>query len=95
VETKDERHFIRTEVFLPACDRDSVRVELYANGREGEDPVRQAMTRLDPLASGAGGFTFSATVSSARPATDYTPRIVPHHDGLSAPLEASWILWQK
>jgi starch phosphorylase len=95
VETKGEQHFIRIEVFLPDSDPDSVRVELYADGLPGADPVRLAMTRLGPLANGAGGFTFSATVSSARPATDYTARIIPHHDGLSTPLEAGWILWQR
>jgi starch phosphorylase len=95
VETKGEQHFIRIEVFLPDTDPDSIRVELYADGLPGENPVRQEMTRLSPLAVGMGGFRFSATVSSARPATDYTARIIPHHEGLSAPLEASWILWQR
>ena len=95
VETKGAHHFIRIEVFLPDSDRDSVRVELYADGLQGENPVRQEMTRLGPLANGTGGFTFSGTVSSARPATDYTARIIPHHDGLSTPLEAGWILWQR
>ena len=95
VETKGEQHFIRTEVFLPDCDPDSVRVEVYADGLPGKNPVRQEMTRLSPLTNGTGGFMFSATVSSARPAMDYTARIIPHHDGLTTPLEAGWILWQR
>jgi starch phosphorylase len=95
VETKGEQHFIRTEVFLPDCDPDSVRVEVYADGLPGKNPVRQEMTRLSPLTNGPGGFMFSATVSSARPATDYTARIIPHHDRLTTPLEAGWILWQR
>jgi len=43
----------------------------------------------------AGGQVYRATVSSARPATDYTALIMPHGDGLAVPLEAGWILWQK
>ena len=53
------------------------------------------MTRLRPLPGEAGGYVYSATVSSARPATDYTARIVPCCDGVAVPLEAGWIVWQK
>jgi starch phosphorylase len=95
VKTEGERHFIRVDVFLKDLGPDSVRVEVYAEGLQGEDPVRQEMTRLHALPGDASGFTYSATVSSARPATDYTPRIMPHFDGLAAPLEAGWILWQR
>jgi starch phosphorylase len=95
VETKEERHIIVTEVFLQDVSPDSVRVELYADGPKGADAVHLEMTRLRSLAGGAGGYAYSATVSSARPAADYTPRIVPHCDGLAVPLEAGWILWQK
>ena len=28
------------------------------------------------------------------PASDYTPRVVPHHTLARVPLEAPWILWQ-
>jgi starch phosphorylase len=50
---------------------------------------------LRQLPGEVGGYIFSATVSSSRPASDYTARIVPHCDGLAVPLEAGWILWQK
>ena len=36
-----------------------------------------------------------AQAESGDPATDYTARIIPHHDGLITPLEAGWILWQR
>jgi len=95
VETKDGRHFIRTEVFFGAGSPDTVRVELYADGMKGGTAVRQEMTRLQPLTTGAGGFAYSATVSAARPAADYTARLLAHRAGLVVPLEAGWILWQK
>jgi starch phosphorylase len=53
------------------------------------------MTRMQPRVEAAGRYAYSATLSSARPATDYTVRIIPHCDGLAVPLEANWILWQK
>jgi starch phosphorylase len=53
------------------------------------------MTRVGQLPGEAGGYTYRANVSSARPAMDYTARIMPHYDGLAVPLEAGWLLWQK
>ena len=95
VETKGEQHFIVVEVFLHDASPDMVRVEVYADGANGGDAVRQEMTRLRPLPGEAGGYVYSATVSSARPATDYTARIVPRCDGVAVPLEDARILWQR
>jgi starch phosphorylase len=95
VETKNERHFIAVEVFFGDASPDLARVELYADGAGGGGSVRQEMTRLHPLDGRPGGYAYSAIVSSARPATDYTARIMAHCDGLAVPLEAGWTLWQK
>jgi len=95
VETKGGQHFIVGEVFLPDTSPDMVRVEVYADGANGGDAVRQEMTRLRPLPGEAGGHVYSATVSSARPASDYTARIVPRYDGVAVPLEDPRILWQR
>jgi len=95
VETKGEQHVIAVEVFFGDANPDAIRVELYADGAKGDSTVRQEMTRVRPLTDGANSYAYSATVSSARPATDYTTRIMPHCDGLAVPLEADWILWQK
>ena len=95
VETSGQHHTIVAEVFLGDISPNSVRVELYANGVKSGDAVRQEMTRVRTEAPGSGGHTYCATVSSARPATDYTARITPHRIGVSVPLEASWIVWQK
>jgi len=34
-------------------------------------------------------------VPAARPATDYTARLIPHGDGVAIPLEEARILWQR
>jgi hypothetical protein len=36
-----------------------------------------------------GAQTYSAQISVYRPASDYTPRIVPYHGNASVPLEAN------
>jgi starch phosphorylase len=95
VETKGDRHVFEVEVFTGDAGPDALRVELYADGVNGGDAVRQEMTRLRQLANTAGGYAYGASVPSARPATDYAARIMPHFEGLEVPLEAGWILWQK
>jgi glycogen phosphorylase len=95
VDTKDGRHDIAVEVLLEGASPEMVRVELYADAPMGGAPVRQEMARRRQLQGGAGGYVFGATVPAARPATDYTARIMPHCEGLSVPLEDDWLLWQK
>ena len=95
VETKDGRHAVTAEVYLGDVGPDMVRVELYADGRMGADPVRQEMSAAGNQPNGEGARSFRAEVPSDRPAADYTARIMPRCDGLAVPLEADWILWQK
>jgi len=95
VETKGHQHFISAEVFLKDASPDTIRVELYADGVKGGSAVKYEMTRTRQLADRAGGYAYRASVSSARPATDYTARIMAHCDGIATHLEAGWILWQK
>jgi starch phosphorylase len=95
VATDAERHVFKVEVYLNDLDPNAVRVELYADGVNGGPPVRQEMKRLRQLAGAPGGAIYSAAVSAARPPGDYTARVIPHCDGVSVPLEASRILWQR
>ena len=95
VETSEGQHVILEEVFLGELDPGSVRVELYADGEMGAEAVRQEMTRVGPRVGEPGGWVYRATASSARPAADYTARILPRYEGLAVPLELDWIIWQK
>jgi len=94
IETHGDQQVMEVDVRLSGLDANAVRVELYADARNGSKTVRQEMTRLRDL-PGAPGGVYSATVSASRPAGDFTPRLVPHVDGLSVPLEAGQILWQR
>ena len=76
-------------------DPDAVRVELYAAGVNGGDPVRKEMTRGPKLVGAENGYVYGAQVQATRPATDYTARVIPHHTGIAVPLEAAHILWQR
>ena len=95
VETNGEQHAFEVQLYLDELDPCAVRVELYADGASGGDPVRQEMMRIRQLVGAVGGYVYSATVSAARPAADYTARVIPHRDGVAVPLEAARILWQR
>ena len=88
-------HAIEVDVFLGDIDAGAVRVELYADPKDGSDPVRQEM-KPGPVLSGASRrCLYYATVPATRPAGDYTARIVPRHAGVAVPLECARILWQR
>lgn len=95
VQTNAAQHIFEVGVYLNGLDPKAVRVELYADGINGSDPFRQEMTRVQPLAGESRGTVYRASVSAARFATDYTARIIPHHPGVTVPLEAAQILWQR
>jgi len=95
VETRDGKHVITTKAFLAGVAPEGVKVELYADARNGGGPESQEMTPLEEAGLGNGTRLYSATVSAARPAADYTARMVPRCKGLVTPLEAGEILWQK
>jgi starch phosphorylase len=92
--SNEEMHEFEVEVYLGSLDPNSVRVELYAEGVNGGEPDRHELIRGQQL-SEPNGYIFSAQVRTARPATDYTARVIPHHYGVAVPLEAARILWQR
>jgi starch phosphorylase len=95
VETRGEQHLFEVQVRLHDLDPTAVRVELYANGVNGTAPDRVEMKRMRQLVGGSSVYLYSATVSAARSAGDYTARVIPHYDGVAVPLEIDLILWQR
>jgi starch phosphorylase len=95
VETNGEQHVFEVQVYLNDLAPSAARVELYADGVNGDGPVRQEMERVRELAGAAGGYAYGARVRATRPATDYTARVIPHYTGAAVPLEASRILWER
>jgi starch phosphorylase len=95
VETDGEQHIFEVQVYLDDLEPEAVRVEIYADGVQGGAPVRQEMKRVRQLVGATNGYAYRAGVPAVRPATDYTMRLIPHHDGVAVPLEAARILWQR
>ena len=95
IETHDSRHFFRIQVFPGDLNPQELRVELYANPVPGSGRALEAMTVSKASADFPGAWIYSAEIPASRPASDYTPRIIPNDPNASVPLEASEILWQR
>jgi starch phosphorylase len=95
VATDGDKHVFEIQVYLSSLDANSVRVELYADGLNGGEPVRQEMKCIRQLADASGSNVYSAAVSAARSPADYTARVIPACDGVAIPLEDARILWQR
>lgn len=94
VETQGACHVFQVRAYLDELDPDMVRAEIYADALPEREPVRVAMKRAEhPLTGSANSWNYTACVPSARPVEDYTPRLVPYHEGAAVPLEAGQILW--
>ncbi len=95
IETNGGQHVFKVQVDLHNLDPTAVCVELFADGVNGGAPVRQEMKLVRQLAGATGGYMFSAAVSSSRPPTDYTARVIPRCEGVAVPLESAHVLWQR
>jgi starch phosphorylase len=95
VERVGPEHAFTASVFLDALDPEALRVEVFAEPSTGEAPFRSLLARGEPLGGSVPGFVYRGRVPAARPAGDYTVRILPQLEGAAIPLEASQIIWQR
>ena len=95
IHTEGLVHTFNTQVYLNELDPAMVRVELFANALDGGDPIHQEMTCVQALTGASSGYAYQAQVPATRPESDYTPRVIPHFNGIAVPLEADHIIWQR
>jgi starch phosphorylase len=95
VKTDGMKHIFEVEVYLNTIDPNAVLVELYAEGMDGGTPVRHELKIIKRQEETINPNIYRTTVPATRPATDFTPRIIPALSGVSVPLEATAILWQR
>lgn len=82
-------------VYLDDLDPDFVAVEMYASPPDGGHAETHRMQRDDPLSGAVNSFTYHISIPAGRPASDYTPRIIPSLEGARVPAEAAQILWYR
>jgi starch phosphorylase len=79
-------------VVLGRVDPEAVQVELVAAEPEGR-VWRQPMAWGDKLPDRERASGFTAPAPATRPASDFTPRLIPYFPGVAVPLEITLILW--
>jgi starch phosphorylase len=84
---------IEVQVYLGSIQPEMVRVELFADAKDGLPLERHVMQRTAPLKGAVGGFTYALSFAARRPADHYTPRLVPYHPEALVPQEAEPISW--
>ncbi len=92
VETADQQHRFQVQVYLDELPPDAIQVELFSETPDSGEPLRYVMKRGEQLV-GESAWRYTATVPADRPASDFTPRVIPSHPEAFVPLEAAQILW--
>ena len=88
--SREGEHVFSVRVNLGDLSPSDVSVELYADAVDDRAPTSQPMTSAERIGE---LWIFSAAVPASRPASDFTPRVIPARAGASIPLEAPFIAW--
>jgi starch phosphorylase len=94
-ETNETQHKFEVQVYFNDLDPDTIEVQLFANGINGEVATVQKMVRGAKIEGMEKGYNYKASVAATRPAFDFTARAIPYFQNVSVPLEISNILWQR
>ncbi|MDA8745674.1 alpha-glucan family phosphorylase [Rubripirellula amarantea] len=93
--------FVKVELYANANENGSVVREVMTRTESSDASKSNVSKFADPqsstqsLSSANHWVTYRATVAANRSANDFTPRIVPMHEGVHVPLELGLIRWQR
>lgn len=83
------------QVYLGDILPDQVQVQLYTEGVVVDDAEVHTCNCGNKLPGAIHGYCFHVTVQTDRPASDYTPRVIPHHTEARIPAEITLITWAR
>ena len=93
VREQDNGWVYEVQVYLGEVSPESVQIQLYADPLDKETPVCEIMQRHTAIPGSVNGYLYQCCLSTQRPYTDFTPRIVPYHPQTRIPTENNLILW--
>lgn len=95
IHSTNKQHEFEVKVDFGAINPNTVQVQLFADGINGDAPTITEM-KLDKKPKGQNKeYSYKVSMPSSRQASDYTSRVIPSFEGLSVPLETNLILWQR
>ena len=93
IESVEGGYEFKIFIGLNGIQPEQVVVELFAEGMNGAAPE---IIRMETDANEKeGNYLYRVVIKTKRKAADYTARIKPCYEGISAPLEDNRILWQR
>ncbi|RMH37442.1 MAG: alpha-glucan family phosphorylase [Nitrospirae bacterium] len=95
VERLEQGWALEVDVYHGEIDPSMITVELYADGLDGEEPVRRPMKQVRTLPGLFKTNVYRVELPETESPDRYTPRILPSHPQVSIPLETQFILWQR
>jgi starch phosphorylase len=92
-EKVENGYVFHIRLILNDINLDQILIELYAEGIHGA----AERIKMRPVADINNGkeHIYQAQVTSTRPASDYSIRIIPNYESVSVPLEDNLIRWQR
>ncbi|MEJ2100290.1 MAG: alpha-glucan family phosphorylase, partial [Desulfobacterales bacterium] len=95
LEEQGGHYSFKLPVYYDDFDPEAIKVQLYAEARNGSQAEIHPMVRGEQFSKPAPGWSYSARIPAQRPAGDYTPRVIPTFEGAVVPIETSRILWYR
>ncbi len=83
------------QVYLGEILPEQIRIELYADADSSAAALVVNCQCGEKIAGAVHAYSYRADIETTRPATDFTPRAIPHHPEAQIPAEAAYITWQR
>ena len=83
----------RVHVYLGDMPGDAIEPQIYAEQTATDEPVVVPMQRVAAIPGAVNAHVYTCGLATARPAGDFTPRVVPHHPHVRWPLELPLVHW--
>ncbi|MDD5242360.1 MAG: alpha-glucan family phosphorylase [Sulfuricella sp.] len=85
--------FFTLHAYLGDIPREFVQVQMYADPLEGGAVEVQVMECQADIAGATHGYVYQCFIATARPVTDFTPRVIAWHQEARIPVEVNLIHW--
>ncbi len=95
VKKTDNGWCFQIQVYLGEILPEHIHVQLYAESNDRNNPQVYECDCGEKITGAIHGYSYQANIETTRPATDFTPRVIPYHAEAQVPAEAALIAWPQ